>query len=174
MKARHLRGFRGCDLLCTGSRLTQQCCLMQQFRLVDPIAVDSSVEVSEHSLTTLIRSNNDATASCCAMAQVQGRALLPGSALFEAALAAGHSARANDGLLPTALGLTIRSASVAAPLVLQEQGRPQPRLVCSLAMRYRCRTLDPEAQCTHAQQTSCHALMQQHERHSTPRPVTNI
>jgi len=67
--------------------------------------------------------------------QVQGHALLPGSALFEAALAAGHAARTNDGSLPDALGLAITSAAIAAPLVLPEPGQPQLRLACSLRLR---------------------------------------
>ena len=67
--------------------------------------------------------------------QVQGRALLPGAALFEAALAAGHAARTNDGSLPDALGLAVTSATIAAPLVLPEHGQPQPRLTCMLTLR---------------------------------------
>ncbi len=67
--------------------------------------------------------------------QVQGRALLPGSALFEAALAAGHAARANDGSLPEVLGLAVTSATIAAPLVLPQHSQPQPRLTCLLMLR---------------------------------------
>ena len=67
--------------------------------------------------------------------QVQGRALLPGCALFEAALAAGHAARATDGSLPDALGLAVTGATIAAPLVLPEQGQLQPRLTCLLTLR---------------------------------------
>ena len=62
--------------------------------------------------------------------------MFPGSGLFEAALAAAHAARANDGTLPDAASPAIRSATIAAPLALQGQEKTQPRLSCLLTPGY--------------------------------------
>ena len=85
-----------------------------------------------HMCATLLRNGS-------ALLQVQERALLPGSALFEAAMAAGHAARANDGSSPAALGLAVTSATIAAPLELPEPGQPQPSLKCLITLRWAVR-----------------------------------
>ena len=75
---------------------------------------------------------------CRVHLQVQGRALFPGSGLFEVALAAAHAARANDGSLVDDVSPVIISATIAAPLVLEGEERPQPRLRCVSSPRCSC------------------------------------